>query len=724
MICECLVELSHVFLEKTFTYKVPKDLENKIKVGMRIEVPFGKQLLEGFVMKISTSKEYKELEKLKEVIRVVDSYPILNEELLKLGKYIKNTTLSSLMSSYQVMLPKALKASHKTSLNIKKDKYFKLNKNLDLSKYKFNEKQQQIIELLKTKNLVLKKDLDNISPSSTKTLLNKNIIIIEEKEVYRYNLKEQERENFTLNNLQQKVFTKVKQSLNKNETFLLWGITGSGKTNIYMKLIEEVIKTGKTAIFLVPEISLTPQIITKFTSYFENIAVLHSKLSPGEKYDEWRKINEGKVDIVIGARSAIFAPLKNIGLIIIDEEHTQSYKQENSPKYNAIDIAKWRSAYHHCPLILGSATPSMESFTKAKLGIYTLLELTERYNGQNPTIKLIDMNKEFKKTNDYFSEELIKEIKTTISKDEQVILFLNRRGYSNIVTCKNCKNTETCPNCDISLTFHKSSNMLRCHYCGYAKKKELTCPNCHEKYTEYGLGTEQVEEALQKLIPESHIIRMDIDTTTKKNAHENIIQAFKNKEYNILLGTQMIAKGLDFENVTLVGIINADTSLNFPDFRSSEITFQLLNQVSGRSGRGKKKGKVLIQTFNPDHYAIKYSKDNDYLKFYNEEIKIRKKLGYPPFYHLCLLKISSKNYDMASKMSQKISTYLKNEITKEIILGPSLANIFKLNNEYRFQIIIKYKDINNIKKYLQILNERFYNDKNIKLDIDFNPLKM
>ena len=307
---------------------------------MRIEVPFGKQLLEGFVMKISTSKEYKELEKLKEVIRLVDSYQILNEELLKLGKYIKNTTLSSLMSSYQVMLPKALKASHKTSLNIKKDKYFKLNKNLDLSKYKFNEKQQQIIELLKTKNLVLKKDLDNISPRSTKTLLNKNIIILEEKEVYRYNLKEQERENFTLNNLQQKVFTKVKQSLNKNETFLLWGITGSGKTNVYMKLIEEVIKTGKTAIFLVPEISLTPQIITKFTSYFENIAVLHSKLSPGEKYDEWRKINEGKVDIVIGARSAIFAPLKNIGLIIIDEEHTQSYKQENSPKYNAIDIAK------------------------------------------------------------------------------------------------------------------------------------------------------------------------------------------------------------------------------------------------------------------------------------------------------------------------------------------------------------------------------------------------
>ena len=722
MICECLVELSHVFLEKTFTYKVPVSLEKEIKVGMRVTVPFGYQTLEGFVMKIC--KEESSLRDLKEVISLVDTYPILNEELLKLGKYIKNTTLSSLISSYQVMLPKALKASRKTNLKIKKEKYFKLNKDLNLENYKFNDLQTKIITLLKSKKLVSKKELESISPSSVKTLYAKKIILLIEKEIYRYNLENKTKMTFTLNEKQQEVFTKVKEKFNTANTFLLHGVTGSGKTNVYMKLIEEVIKNGKTAIFLVPEISLTPQIIDKFTSYFSNIAVLHSKLSAGEKYDEWRKINEGKVDIVIGARSAIFAPLKNIGIIIIDEEHTQSYKQENSPKYNAIDIAKWRSSYHNAPLILGSATPLIESYTKAKLGVYTLLELKERYNGKDPFIKIIDMNKEYKKTNDYFSLDLINNIKDVLEKDEQVILFLNRRGYSNIITCKNCNYTETCPNCDISLTYHKSSNMLRCHYCGYAKKKEELCPNCKEQYTSYGIGTEQVEEQLSKIIKDAKIIRMDVDTTTKKDAHEKIIKAFKNKEYNILLGTQMIAKGLDFENVTLVGIINADNSLNFPDFRSSEITFQLLNQVSGRSGRGKKPGKVLIQTFNPDHYAIKYSKDNDYVSFYNEELKIRKTLGYPPFYHLCLLKISGKDYDLASKMSQKISTYLKTEITKEIILGPSLANIFKLNNEYRFQIIIKYKDINNIKKYLQKLTERFYTDKNIKLDIDFNPLKM
>ena len=724
MICKCLVELSHVFLEKTFTYKVPAHLENRIKIGMRVEVPFGHQILEGFVMDIKTGTKEENSYQLKEIVRLVDTYPILNEELLKLGKFVKNITLSSLISSYQVMLPKALKASHKTSLNIKKEKCFKLNKDLDLTQYKLSKPAKEIIKALKEKPLIPKKQLEQISKSSLNTLYSKNIILLEEKEVYRYNLDKKEKQNFILNQEQTQVFSEVKKSLNQNDIFLLHGITGSGKTNVYMKLIEEVLKQGKTAIFLVPEISLTPQIIEKFTSYFNNIAVLHSKLSQGEKYDEWRKINEGKVNIVIGARSAIFAPLKNIGIIIVDEEHTQSYKQETSPKYNAIDIAKWRSNYNKCPLILGSATPSMESYTKAKLGIYKLLSLKTRYNGKNPSIQIIDMNKEFKKTNDYFSEKLITEIKNTISKNEQVILFLNRRGYSNIITCKNCKQTETCPNCDISLTYHKTSNMLRCHYCGYAKKKETNCPNCNEKYTNYGLGTEQVEELLKNLIKEAKIIRMDIDTTTTKNAHENIIKAFKNKKYNILLGTQMIAKGLDFENVTLVGIINADTSLNFPDFRSSEITFQLLNQVSGRSGRGQKEGKVLIQTFNPDHYAIKCSATNDYLSFYKEEIKIRKQLGYPPFYHLCLLRISSKDYDLSSKTSQKISNFLKEEIKNEILLGPSVANIFKLNGEYRFQIIIKYKDINNIKKYLEILQERFYKDKKIKLDIDFNPLKM
>lgn len=722
MTCNCLVELSHVFLEKTFTYLVPDSLKEDIKVGMRVEVPFGKQLLEAFVMEISN--DICDTSNLKEIVRLVDTYPVLNNELISLGKFIKNTTLSSLMASYQVMLPKALKAKNKVNMQIKKEKYIKLNNDISLEDYKFNESQVKIINILKKGEQVNKKDLDLISKSSVNTLINKQVLIVIEKEVYRYNLGTNEKQDFTLNDKQQEVFEKIKRSLEKEEVFLLRGVTGSGKTNVYMKLIEEAINKGKTAIFLVPEISLTPQIINRFTSYFDKIAVLHSRLSDSEKYDEWRKINEGKVNIVIGARSAIFAPLKNIGIIIVDEEHTSTYKQENNPRYNAIDIAKWRSKFHDCPLVLGSATPSIESYTRALKNDYTLVELDQRYNGMDPDIEIIDMNEEFKRTNDYFSEKLLTSIEEAINNDEQVILFLNKRGYSGVVTCKNCGETEKCPNCDISLTYHKTSNMLRCHYCGYARRKEKNCKNCHEEFQEYGLGTEKVEEVLKTLIKNAKIVRMDIDTTTKKGSHEKIIKAFQNREYNILLGTQMIAKGLDFENVTLVGVISADISLNFPDFRSSETTFSLLNQVSGRSGRGKKQGKVLIQTFNKDHYAIKYSKYNDYKSFYKEELKIRKKLNYPPFCYLCLLKITSKDYKIASEMSYKIGDYLKKHIKDEIVLGPSTANIFKMNNEYRFQIIIKYKDLKSIKKYLVMLQERFFNDKKVKLEIDFNPLKL
>jgi len=721
MICNCLVELAHVFFDKTFTYLVPKELENDIKVGMRVEVPFGGQILEGFVLSISN--ECYDME-LKSIIRLVDSYPILNKELLLLGEFIKKTTLSSLMSSYQVMLPKALKAKKKVNMNVKVEKYIKLNEEFDLDNYKANESQKKIIDLVCDKGLVLKSELNNISSSSVKTLINKNILLEESKEVYRYNLDFKDKKDFVLNYEQSNVFDKVCNRLNESHTFLLHGVTGSGKTNVYMKLIEKVINDGKTAIFLVPEISLTPQIINRFTSYFDKIAVLHSKLSDSEKYDEWRKINEGKVNIVIGARSAIFAPLNNIGIIIVDEEHTSSYKQDNIPRYNAIDIAKWRSIYHNCPLILGSATPTLESYSFAKKGEYTLLELRNRYNGKNPDIYIIDMNKEFRNSNDYFSNTLIKEINETLNRGEQVILFLNKRGYSSVVTCKNCGMTEKCPKCEIAMTYHKSSNMLRCHYCGFAKRKEVYCSSCKEELKEYGLGTEKACEILKKFVPLANVVRMDVDTTTRKNAHEEIIKDFESGKYNVLLGTQMIAKGLDFSNVTLVGAINADISLNFPDFRSSEVTFQLLNQVSGRSGRGDKKGKVMIQTFNPEHYAIKYSKENNYIKFYNDELSIRKQLNYPPFYHLCLIKIISKDYDSVSVMSRKIGDYIKNRLRDEVVLGPSLANVFKINNEYRFQIIIKYKSLSNIQGVLLKLQERFFNDKKIRLEIDINPMKL
>ncbi len=725
MVCECLVELEHVFIDKTFTYKINKEQLSLLKVGMRVVVPFGKQTLEGFVLKIYENKDVSLENKLKEIISIVDTYPILNEELLTLGKYISKTTLCSLMTSYQAMLPKALKAKKKVNMTPKYDTYICINYGMYNNDIKFNASQEKILELLKENKKVKKEVLNKISVSSVNTLLKKNILLEEKEENYRYNLINEEKIKFNLNEEQQKVYKEIFNFINTNETFLLYGVTGSGKTNVYMKVIEDVIKNNKTAILLVPEISLTPQIIKRFTSYFSNIAVLHSGLSDGEKYDEWRKINEGKVNIVIGARSAIFAPLKNIGVIIIDEEHSQTYKQENNPRYNAIDIAKERCKYHNCPLILGSATPSLESFARAKKGVYKLLELKNRYNNNSlPKVEIIDMNKEFKKASGYFSNTLIDQIKETLERNEQVILFLNRRGYSSFLTCSSCGYVEKCPNCDISLTYHKSSNMLRCHYCGYATKRKKLCPKCQEEFKDYGIGTEKVEEELKSLIKDAKIIRMDVDTTTTKNAHAKIINSFLEEKYNILIGTQMIAKGLDFPNVTLVGVLNADIGLNFPDFRSSETTFSLLNQVLGRSGRGNKEGKVLIQTFNPEHYAIAYTKNHDYLGFYNEEMKIRKILKYPPYYYICSIKIISKDYNLASKSSYDVVNYLKQNIKNEIILGPSVCNVFKLNNNYRFQIIIKYKDVNNILEYLTNIEHHYFNKKDIKVEIDFNPLKL
>ena len=714
MVADVLVELSHVFIDKTFTYKISSPVE----VGVRVEVPFGKQVLEGFVLRVYSDPL--DNMNLKSIIRVIDDEPVLNEELLLLGKYIKDETLCSLMSAYQCMLPLAYKAKKKGSVSLKKDKYIRLS-DVDLSSYKFNGVQQKIIDILLKDPIVLKKNLDMVSSSSVKTLINKGILEVEEREVYRLVHDDVDKVSFSLNDEQREVLSSV--LLDSYNTYLLYGVTGSGKTNVYMKLIERVLDEGKCAIVLVPEISLTPQIIKRFTSCFSNIAVLHSGLSDGEKYDEYRKIREGKVNIVIGARSAIFAPLSKIGVIIVDEEHSSTYKQDNNPRYNAIDIAKWRAKYHNCPLILGSATPSLESFARAEKGVYKLLTLKNRYNLNMPTVDIIDMNKEFKKSNGYFSERLISEIQSRIDKNEQVILFLNKRGYSSIVSCPSCGEVKKCPNCDISLTYHKSSNMLRCHYCGYAEKKSDECLNCHIPYRDMGMGTEKVVMELEPLINGAKIVRMDVDTTTGKNSHKNIIESFARGDYNILVGTQMIAKGLDFPNVTLVGVINADISLNFPDYRSSENTFELLNQVSGRSGRGNKHGLVLIQTFNPDHYAILYTKSNDYIGFYNEEMKIRNKLGYPPYFYICLIRVISYDYDISSKVSIKLSSFMKKN-NGCIVLGPSMCNMFKVNNKYHFQIILKYKDKSKIVSDLVKINEHYFNDKSVKVEIDFNPMRL
>ena len=722
MIVGVLVELSSKNIDRVFDYKVPIELEDKIKIGIRVSVPFGRQTLDGFVLEIKNNSDVKEL---KEIIDIKDLDIVLNDELLELGKDLSKNTISTLISCYQTMLPKALKAKIKNTNNsIKYDTLYKLN-DIDISNIKFNEKQLSIINKIKENGFINRRDFNN-SISSINTLLKKEIIIEFKKEHYRVDYKERESIKHELTDEQRSVVDEVIN--NSRNNYLLFGVTGSGKTEVYMEIIDYYLNLGKTSIVLVPEISLTPQMVNRFSERFgKRIAALHSGLSDGEKYDEWRRIARGEVSIVIGARSAIFAPLNNIGVIIVDEEHSDSYKQSDpSPRYNAKDIALWRGEKHNCSVIFGSATPSLEYMARAKKGVFKLLELPHRVNGATlPVVKIVDMNNEIRNSLGHFSTELIKSISDRIEKDEQVILLLNRRGYSNFVSCKNCGFTFKCPNCDITLTYHKSSNTLRCHYCGYADKVHDTCPSCHEKsLSNLGIGTQKIEEEISEIFKNAKVLRMDYDTTSRKGMHEKMIEEFRNHEYNILLGTQIVAKGLDFSNVTLVGVINADTSLNIPDFRSSENTYSLLSQVAGRSGRSERNGEVIIQTYNPSHYAINYVKHHDYLGFYEKEMGYRRILKYPPYYYLCLIRISGKDSSYIYNESLKIKRSLDRNLNSTIILGPTNSSIFRVNNIYRYNIVLKYKKDDNLYNVLEKIVEHYKVDVKVKIDIDFNPSQM
>lgn len=723
MYAEVLVELKAKNIDQTFTYKIPDNLIDKVKIGIRVIVPFGNQKLEGFVLMIH--KEYDLDYSIKDILEVVDDEPVLTEELLEIGKYISRKTLSNLISSYQTMLPKALKAKNKININ-KKYKTFLVLKNLDSSNF-LNEKQLLIINLIKEKGKVEKSEANKISPSSVKTLIKNNVVEEKMEEVYRLN------DCFDASISKPKLNEEQKQVLNKILTYkeqfkpvLLHGVTGSGKTEVYMHLVENIIKDGKEAIVLVPEISLTPQLVNTFKNRFgSNIAILHSALSDGEKYDEWRKIERKEVSIVIGARSAIFAPFTNLGIIIVDEEHSTSYKQENNPRYHAIDVALYRAKRYNCPVVLGSATPSIESYTRAKMGIYELCEMKKRVNNNLPKVHLVEMRSEIKKGNKIISELLSIKINEALEKNEQVILLLNRRGYSTVATCKNCGYTVKCPHCDITLTYHKVSNTMRCHYCGYVSGVLNVCPECHSKEINFmGMGTEKLEQFIKENFKLARPIRMDNDTTVKKGSHEKIISAFKREEYNVLIGTQMISKGLDFPKVTVVGVINGDASLNIPDFRSAERTFALLNQVAGRAGRSDLEGTVIIQGFNVEHYSLLYASTHDYNSFYNEEMHLRKMLGYPPYYNLCLIKIKSKDLELVQKEALKIVDYLNSKkLGNVIILGPSFSTVPKVNDIYNMQVIIKFKKSDSLIKELIFINDMYRKNK-VLVDIDLNPIRV
>ena len=718
MIAKDLVEINNINVDKTFDYIVPFEYIENIKIGMRVKVPFASRELEGFVLDLvnSTDDNYE----LKEIISIVDTEPILNNELLHLGQFMSKKYFSTLISCYQTMLPKALKAQNKTTINKKMIKYVELCSN---SFPKLKPNQEKIIEYLRINGKVKKEEVNKISVSGVNTLIKNGIIIESLIEEYRLVTKDinKEKETFKLTAEQQEAKNKI-LSQTQSSVFLLHGVTGSGKTVVYMEIVEEMLNRGKDSIFLVPEISLTPQMVYHFKSRFgDEVAVLHSRLSEGEKYDEYRKIVEGKVHIVVGARSAVFAPFKNLGAIIIDEEHTTSYKQDNNPKYSAIEIAIERAKNNNAIVILGSATPSLETYARSIKGLYTLVELKHRVNTNNlPLVEIVDMSKE-KHRGSIFSSRLITEVNKRLEEHEQIILLLNRRGYSSFITCSNCGYTAKCPHCDITLTYHKTSNTLRCHYCGYADKMNDICPSCGEKAIKtLGTGTEKVEEEIKKVF-NARVVRMDLDTTSKKGSHEKIITAFKNHEYDILLGTQMIAKGLDFSNVTLVGVINADTSLMIPNYRSNEYTFQLLMQTAGRSGRGEKNGSVIIQTFNPEHYAITLASKHDYIDFFKQEMEVRRKLSYPPYYYLIYIKVIGKNYNKISVESNKIASILTRELKNSKILGPTTCSVFKLNGLFRFGIIIKYKKEEKMEEVLQSLVNHYKGNQTVKVDIDVNP---
>lgn len=578
-------------------------------------------------------------------------------------------------------------------------------------------------------------DLQRASETSLPTiysLADKGAAIMKNEESYRdpkLLATIERKQSLQLTEAQQKAFDAIHGALNTPKTFLLHGITGSGKTEIYLQTIDEVLQEGKEAIMLVPEISLTPQMTLRFKERFGNlVAVLHSGLSAGEKYDEWRKIQRAEVKVVVGARSAIFAPFENLGLIILDEEHESSYKQDDSPRYHARDVAIWRSEQHGCPVILGSATPSLESYARAQKGVYELLVLEKRAKNQPlPTVQIIDMREELRNGNrSMFSIPLAEAIRERLDRKEQVVLFLNKRGYSSFVLCRDCGTVMQCPNCDISLTYHRSSELMKCHYCGYDEPVPHTCPECQSEHIRFfGTGTQKVEEELAKLVPGARVLRMDVDTTRNKGAHEKILSAFGEGKADILLGTQMIAKGLDFPNITLVGVLSADTTLHLPDFRAAEKTYQLLTQVSGRAGRDKLPGEVYVQSYTPEHYAITLAKDQLYEPFYDQEMAMRRASGYPPYYYVVNIQFTHEDLMTVAGYAEGTVRFLQEQLAgSTIIIGPSASLIARVNNRYRYQCLIKYKKepkLADVMQQLIKIHRSEWIKKGATLAIDMNP---
>ena len=792
-IAKIIVDVPLMQTDQPYSYRIPEEFEGMLEVGMRVHVPFGKgnRLIQGIVLGLDSQSDEEEIEQdLKDIAEVLDFSPVLTQEQLWLAEELRKSVFSYKISILKAMLPGFLNSSYDkilyplaglsqedrvrlfgsedllafSSLDIAKQaEMMRLTRKgllgleyqaVDQKKvktqswYEVHLAQLEGVEIstrakkkLELRDYLLSypesASLANLLESYSREQVNffvkQGAVTIFQKEVQRsasYFEGIEASQPLELNPEQRQARDAVVSAIGSHQPpFLLQGITGSGKTEVYLQIIQGALDKGKTAILLVPEISLTPQMTERFIARFgEKVAILHSGLSNGEKYDEWRKVERGDAQVVVGARSAIFAPLKNLGVMIIDEEHEATYKQDSNPRYHAREVAILRAQYHQAALVLGSATPSLESRARAGKGVYQHLRLTQRANplATIPEVQVIDFRDYIgQNETSNFTPPLLEAIQDRLAKKEQVVLMLNRRGYSSFVMCRECGTVDTCPNCDISLTLHMDTKTMNCHYCDFSKDIPQVCPNCKSRSIRYyGTGTQKAYNELVELFPQSRILRMDVDTTRKKGSHQALLDQFGRGEADILLGTQMIAKGLDFPNVTLVGVLNADTSLNLPDFRSSERTFQLLTQVAGRAGRAEKAGQVLIQSYNPQHYAIRFAKDQDYEGFYAYEMGIRRQLGYPPYYFTIGITLSHKKEEEVVKRAYEVMNILRSGLSETShILGPTPKPIARTHNLYHYQILIKYRledELGStINQVLALTQER--ENSELRLSIDHEP---
>ena len=744
MIAKVVLNNKEQNIDRTFDYLVPNALESKALVGMRVKVPFGfrNNSVEGIIVELLQSSEFG---KLKEIKSIIGNEPVCSPEMLELGLWLSKKYFCTLYQAIRLMTPPGMASgvSEKTvkiaNLCIERDLAFEVKEEL---RQKGATSQARALEaLLMSENIPVSKLVKEKGASydAIRALAQKGYIRVDEEQLVREAFDEakyQKTTAYTPTPEQRKVIDHLYSVIDdeKRDKILLRGVTGSGKTEVFLQAIDRVMEKGKNAIMLVPEISLTPQMVQRFVGRFgKRVAVIHSALSPGERFDQWNKIKRGEVRVVVGARSAIFAPMRNIGIIILDEEHENSYKSETSPRYHAIDVAEKRAKDENAVLLLASATPSVTEYYSAKNGDYTLFEMTKRYNeSAMPIVDIVDMRGELfeNRNKSPISLRLQAEIRKNLENGEKTILFLNRRGYSTFVSCRECGEVINCPDCSIAMTYHKKTDTLSCHYCGYTIRNVRECPACGSEYVRYfGTGTQKVEEELKRLFPTAGILRMDTDTTSQKGGHEKILDDFRKKGSDILLGTQMVTKGLDFHEVTLVGVLAADTALAVDDFRANERSFSLFTQVCGRAGRGDIPGRAIIQTYQPFNSTIRYAKTHNYEGFYENEIIQRKRLNYPPFCDIIYIMITGEEEAEVKECAEEVGNAIKQAVQKNTeilsIFGPAPAPIEKIRNNYRYRILVKCNYSDTVHGIMRDIYENHEKGrKRTYLTLDVNPVNM